>query len=566
MSSARDRGAKLAEAGSATRSGDWVKASGIYSELVDSDAKPRGQLLERLADSQTSLGAFMDAGRTLERAYGAYVDEGDDLSAVRATTRIAGMRMMFGDRPGARAWEKRGWRHLEGIGPCLERGYHALAFVGCDVHDPRRLLERAELALGIAQEFHDRALELRALGDKGLALVCQGEVDEGFALLDEVMVGITAGEIADAQMRGVTLCALISACERTGDHDRAEQWGRTIEENPRLQEMGIQVTHCQIAYGAVDAMRGRLDSAEARLQQAMEARATTRYHSASSRAKLAELRIQQGRYQDAAELLRGYEDEFEAAQALASLSIALGDHARGAALLRTYTRGLGTDFMRLGPALVLLVELELRRGDLAAAARAAKRLLALEGECNSNEIRAMARLASARIATHQHDQPRALEELETALTLLTHRDRPLLTAHVRLELARALAGTGEKAAAAVEAEAALATFHRLAAVPDIKAAEDFLSRLDAHVNRRASYPGQGAPPLNTGGAENLTRRETEVARLVARGLTNREIAERLYLSVRTVETHVDRVLGKLDFHTRTQLAAWLGQGEPVKVT
>ncbi|MDQ6771839.1 MAG: LuxR C-terminal-related transcriptional regulator [Candidatus Dormibacteraeota bacterium] len=562
----RHRGTKLAEADSAAGGGDWVKARGIYSALVDSDLKPPGQLLERLAGSEQRLGAFMDSCRTLERAYGAFVDEGDNLSAVRATTRIAGIRMMFGDRPGGMAWEKRGWHHLAGVGPCVERGYHAVAFVGCDVHDPRSLLKQADLALGIAQEFQDRELELRALGDKGLALVCQGQVDEGFALLDEVMVGITAGEIADAQMRGVTLCALISACERAGDHDRAEQWGRTIEENPRLQEMGIQVTHCQIAYGALDAMRGRMDSAEARLLEAMEARATTRYHSASSRAKLAELRIRQGRYDDAAELLQGYEDEFEAAQALASLSVALGDHGRGAALLRAYTRGLGTDLMRLGPALALLVELELRRGDLAAAARAAQRLVALEGACNSNEIRALARLASARIAIHRGDGPRAIEELETALTLLLHRDRPLLTAHIRLELARALARSGEKAAAAVEAEAALATFHRLAVAPDINAGEDFMAGLGSDAGGHASDRGEGAPGLSTGGGETLTRRETEVARLVADGLTNRQIAERLHLSVRTVEAHVDRVLGKLDFHTRSRLAAWLGRGELSKVT
>ena len=54
----------------------------------------------------------------------------------------------------------------------------------------------------------------------------------------------------------------------------------------------------------------------------------------------------------------------------------------------------------------------------------------------------------------------------------------------------------------------------------------------------------------------LTRRESEITALVARGLTNREIAGRLYLSVRTVETHVDHVLTKLGFRTRTQLAAW----------
>jgi DNA-binding CsgD family transcriptional regulator len=557
-----DLSSKLAEADSAAAGGDWVKACSTYSELVASDPKPPGRLLQRLADSEKHMGAFMDACRTLERAYGAFLDEGDHLSAVRATTHVAGIRMMVGDRPGAGAWEKRGWHHLEAIGPCLERGYHAVAFVGCDVHDPGKLLDQAELALGIAQKFHDRALELRALGDKGLALVCQGQVDEGFALLDEVMVGVTAGEIEDAQIRGITLCALISACERAGDHDRAEQWGRTIEENPRLRETGMQVTHCQIAYGAVDAMRGRMDSAEARLQQAIEAQATSRYHSASSRAKLAELRIQQGRYHDASELLRGYEDEFEAAPALASLSVASGDHGRGAALLRAYTRALGTDLMRLGPALAQLVELELRRGDLAAASRAAQRLLGLEGECNSNEIRAMARLASARIAIHRGDALPAIEELETALTLLLHRDRPLLTAHIRLELARALAGGGEKAAATVEAEAALTTFQRLGVAPRIDAARELLAGLAADAGDRA----RSLPPLKPAGGESLTRREVEVARLVAGGLTNREIAERLHLSVRTVETHVDRVLGKLDFHTRTQLAAWVGRGEPSKVT
>jgi DNA-binding NarL/FixJ family response regulator len=63
-------------------------------------------------------------------------------------------------------------------------------------------------------------------------------------------------------------------------------------------------------------------------------------------------------------------------------------------------------------------------------------------------------------------------------------------------------------------------------------------------------------PSRTGPAPQLTRRESEVAQLVARGLTNREVAAQLYLSVRTVEVHVDRILTKLGFHTRTQLAAW----------
>jgi predicted ATPase/DNA-binding CsgD family transcriptional regulator len=60
----------------------------------------------------------------------------------------------------------------------------------------------------------------------------------------------------------------------------------------------------------------------------------------------------------------------------------------------------------------------------------------------------------------------------------------------------------------------------------------------------------------SGPRRTLTRRELEVAVLVAQGLTNRSIAGRLHLSVRTVDTHVDHVLTKLGFNTRTQLVAW----------
>lgn len=56
---------------------------------------------------------------------------------------------------------------------------------------------------------------------------------------------------------------------------------------------------------------------------------------------------------------------------------------------------------------------------------------------------------------------------------------------------------------------------------------------------------------------NLTRREREVANLVAQGLTNREIAARLFISERTAESHVEQIRGKLGFRSRSQIAAWV---------
>jgi len=54
----------------------------------------------------------------------------------------------------------------------------------------------------------------------------------------------------------------------------------------------------------------------------------------------------------------------------------------------------------------------------------------------------------------------------------------------------------------------------------------------------------------------LTRREQEVAELVARGMTNRDIAKQLFLSERTAQNHVQHILDKLGFSTRSQIAAW----------
>ncbi len=70
---------------------------------------------------------------------------------------------------------------------------------------------------------------------------------------------------------------------------------------------------------------------------------------------------------------------------------------------------------------------------------------------------------------------------------------------------------------------------------------------------RGAAPSRGQGPRSAG---SLSRRESEVADLVAAGLTNRAIAERLFLAERTVESHVDHILTKTGLRNRTELAAW----------
>jgi predicted ATPase/DNA-binding CsgD family transcriptional regulator len=76
----------------------------------------------------------------------------------------------------------------------------------------------------------------------------------------------------------------------------------------------------------------------------------------------------------------------------------------------------------------------------------------------------------------------------------------------------------------------------------------------------ALEPGPAAPPANLG--TRLTPRETEVARLVAEGLANQQIADRLVIARRTAEGHVERILSKLGFHNRSQIAAWVTAQTP----
>jgi len=77
-----------------------------------------------------------------------------------------------------------------------------------------------------------------------------------------------------------------------------------------------------------------------------------------------------------------------------------------------------------------------------------------------------------------------------------------------------------------------------------------------------------AEPVRATAHVELSRREREVAQLVARGLSNREIADRLYLSERTIDNHVHHILDKLGFDSRVQVATWLvagrTQGAPPK--
>jgi len=151
------------------------------------------------------------------------------------------------------------------------------------------------------------------------------------------------------------------------------------------------------------------------------------------------------------------------------------------------------------------------------------------------------------------EQSKAIEELERIRADFEREDLLLDALWVQLDVARALLRS-DSARAADAFRTAAATADRLGALTLQRLAEQALRSLGARTWRRPKTAAGDGTPLST-----LSAREAEVARLVAAGSSNPEIAQQLFLSRKTVERHVSNALAKLGVRNRTELAARLGE-------
>jgi DNA-binding NarL/FixJ family response regulator len=139
-------------------------------------------------------------------------------------------------------------------------------------------------------------------------------------------------------------------------------------------------------------------------------------------------------------------------------------------------------------------------------------------------------------------QGRAPEAVEAAREALGA--APFTAARARLAEGRALAAAGDRRAAVEALTAAESALDGFGAIRRRDEAVRELRRLGHRVLRPAREPAHGP----------LTARELEIAELVAAGRTNKEIAEQLVLSPRTIEAHLRNIYGKLGVRSRVELA------------
>ena len=455
-----------------------------------------------------------------------------------------------GDRAIAGGWLARAKTLLrEAHDDSSEPGWVALTF-GMFENDRVQKEDRYRVAMDVARRHGDSDLEFVTLAYLGASLVHGDRTEEGMVLLDEALAAVAGREVDDFLVLEEIFCQLFAACEHAGDVARADQWIRVGDLIAKRRNLPAVSAFCRTHYGGVLTAAGRWAEADAALTEAIRLwglgqRSMLRV---GALIRLADLRVRQGRYEEAEQLLDGLDDWDEVARPLAAIHLARGQTSVAYDILERALAKIDPQSSSAAPLLALRVDVQLAAGRRDEAQRAADELTTYAAKHKSPHLMAAAALARGRVclATNTGDPQACLRE---ALSGFAKAQMPVEAARSRLELAAMLVADQPELALA-EARAALETFERLQTARDIDAAAAVLRSLGVKI------------PSARKGGELLTKREAEVLDLLGHGLSNPEISDRLFISRKTVEHHVGNVLAKLGLRSRAEAAAYASRMKP----
>ncbi|MGH3946787.1 MAG: LuxR C-terminal-related transcriptional regulator [Pseudonocardiaceae bacterium] len=538
----------LATGHAALAAGRWAEARTAFEAALAREET--AQACFGLAAALWWLGENQASVSRCTHAYSLFRRAGDVGSAVQCAVWLSiTYKANFANFAAASGWIGRAERLLEPLEPGSLHGWTrvARAYRMADLDTAEELTVRA---VDLAREAGDTDLELVALSQLGLIRVGQGQPGAGFALIDEAMAAVLAGERSTLDTVVYTCCDMLNACELAGDVERAAQWCKVADDFVERYGCPFLYAECRIYYGSVLAAKGQWDDAERELGAGLRiTRGACPGLHARALIRLAALRVRQGRLEEAEQHLSqlgagvGAEAEAEETLSLAALLLARGDAPAASRTLEQRLDRLAEHRTHLATALDLLVEAYVASGDGDAATAAVGRLAAVTGSSDSDRLAAVAAGAQGRVSLTCGDPATAVAHLEAALRLWSHLEFPFEVARTRFELSRVLAPTRPDVAVD-HARRALATFEALGAALDGDRVAAFLRSLG--VTARTGPKGVGP----------LTMREQEVLRLLGSGLSNPEIAARLHVSRKTASHHVSNVLAKLNLRNRAEAAAY----------
>ena len=366
----------LARGYGAVAVGNWSEARGAFEEAVRTEESP--EALDGLGRSLWWLHEGREAIVCRERAYSGFRRDGDLGRAARIALWLSReYSLVFGNNAAARGWLARAERLLRDVAPGVEQGWLDLARSEGSRESSEAAMY-AESALNAALAAGDPDLELRALAQLGFARVSGGEVDEGLAQLDEAMAAATSGEPASLETFADICCTLMLACEQAGDMERPQQWSAVLEDFVRKYDHVVLLAFCRTCCADVFAANGRVDAAEGELVAAIKelTDAGQRSRCVNPAARLVEIRVLQGRFDEAEELLAGFDGEPDATRAAVALRLARGEPAPAAVILERRLDEIGRSSVLAVPFLDQLVDARVAEGRLEDASVAADAIAA----------------------------------------------------------------------------------------------------------------------------------------------------------------------------------------------
>ncbi len=501
-----------------------------------------GDDLQCLAVAAHLVGDDDASARAWEAAHARRAADGDAAGAAYCAGWLGMQLMLRGEMAQASGWFARAERLVvehRVEGPV--RGYLMIptllqALMQGDVAVAGQF---ADHAATVARRFDEPDLFGLAVLGQGQVALMRGEVDRAMHLFDEVMVAVTGEELSPV-VAGIVYCAVIEACIEAWDLRRAAEWTEALSQWCAAQPGLVPYRgQCLVHRSLVLLARGSWGEAEREAERARE-HLSRQEHPALGLAlyQRAELHRLRGELDEAEAAYRDAHDHgLDPAPGLALLRLAQG---RADAARSTIRRMLDEHRDPLGrtPMLAAAVEIDLATDDVGSAEAAAGELEAIAAQVGAPLLRAMADYADGAVRLARGEAGDALERLRRAHHAWRELEMPYQAARAQLLLGRACALLDDRDTAALELDAARATFEALGA------------RAEAEATFPAATGARGRGPTE------LTEREYEVLRLVAAGKTNKHIAAELFISEHTVGRHLQNIFRKLDLTSRAAATAY----------